>query len=489
MRSILALYILVCLGPVCAAGVAAAATVADEVKRLRTEANELDAAVTLAQQYLDANPELTLDRQRVHYELGATLYAAKDYTAAANAFRALVADYSTTALDKADEAFVVDDAQFYVGVIEHYFGDRAKGIEGYTEAIDDFPKSNRRPQALMLLAGVYEQDGEKAKALGRFKQLVAEHPKSEQAPEAQLHVGHLLRADGKLDEAIAAFQGIPKDWPDTRHAPMALLNANRTLMEQELKEAEASDVQKDDVICNEDAILANVKLLMEKYGKSEEVTQVMQDLINYYSSPVQLVRDSETLANVKPIVDWLREHKPGARQTLRATCEYAVMLDRDHLDEALAELDWTADFAREANDESLLFDVEFARARVLSQAGRTDEAREIWTKLLERASTDHLADEIRLILVTLDPIEERLLKLDEIANDEQRQRDIRSTAMMLLAVDHYREDRYEEAKSLVDEIVANYADTVSVYAAKSLRDTLKGLLDVPIENRGDYVRR
>jgi len=491
MKPVPVLSMFAFLAVVCAAGLASAATVSDEVRRLRTEANDLDAAAALAQEYLQANPELTSERQSVQFELGRTYYAAKQYDAALTTLRGLVADYSMTTLDKASDAFMVDDAQFYVGVIEHYFGDRAKGIEGYTKAIDDVPKSNRRAQALMLLAGVYEQDGEKAKALERFKQLVAEHPKSEQAPEAQLHVGHLLRADGKLDDAIAAFQRVAKDWPESKHAPMSLLNANRALMEQEIKSAEDANLSKEHVFSNEKPVQGNLKTLLEKYGDSEEIPQVMQDLINYYSNPAHLMYDPQARDKIRAAAAWLRQNKPETRQALRAVCEYAICgcSVADDPQEALAEMDDVMEMARASGDASLLFDVQFNKAHVLKLIGEVDKAREIWTQLLEVAPDDHTADEIRIMLIMLDPIEERLKEYQAIADDETRHRDTRSTALVFLAVDHFSEDRFEEALVAVNRVIADFSDTGAVAAAKDLRDRLERLVKVPIENRGDYVRR
>jgi TolA-binding protein len=488
MRLAFASCLFVCLALICAGGGSRAATVSEEVARLRTEANDLDAAVALAQEYLQNNPTLTLEHQSVQFELGRTYYAAKQYGAALAALRGLVADYSMTTLDTTNEAFVVDDAQFYVGVVEHYFGDRAKGIEGYTKAIDDFPKSNRRSQALMLLAGVHEQDGEKAKALERFRQLVAEHPQSEQAPEAQLHVGHLLRADRKLDDAIAAFQRIPKDWPESKHAPMALLDANRVLMEQELSSAEHAQSE-EQILKNEEAIQANVKLLLEKYGDSEQTAQIMQDLINYYRNPHHVRRDAEAAVKTTETVTWLLENRPSTRQGLRAICEYAVMLGSEHSEEALAHLDWVIEIARTADDTSLLFDARFAKAQVLRRAGEKEQAREIWTELLELASDEHLADEIGIMIILTKPVEEGVAAFEQIAEDESRHSDIRSTAMLFLASYHKSEGRFEEALELAETVIAEFPETLNAGTAEKLRGQLRDLVRVPVKNRGNYRPR
>jgi TolA-binding protein len=475
---------------VAGSGPAHATTTADEVHRLRVEEEDLDAAIALAQQYLRGNPELDVERQRVHYELGAALYASKNYTAAAETFREVVSDYAVTALDKTADEFVVDDAQFYVGVIEHYFGDRAKGISEYGKLVNDFPESNRRAQTLLLLAGVHEQDGDGAKAMARFKQLVQEHPQSEQAPEAQLHVGHLLRADGKLTEAIAAFERVAKDWPESKHAPSGLLNANRGLMEEELTSAETSR-NEEQIRENEAAIKANVQLLLEKYADSDEIAQAMQDMLNYYSNPAHFLYDKEAREKVKAIVAWLRANRPETRQAMRAVCEYAIFrgVPAEDPEQALFELNHVIDVARESGDDSLLFDARFNKAHLLKMMGETDKARTIWTELLELASDEHLADEVRIMLIMLDPIGERLEEYAAFAADESRHIDNRSTALLFLAVDHYSEDRFEEALAIVDRIIAEFSEGGSVRGAEELRGHLVRLVKVPIENRGNYEER
>jgi tetratricopeptide (TPR) repeat protein len=484
------LVLIVCIVVVLACAAAQAASVADEVKRLRTDEQDPAAAIALAEQYLTMNPALTLERQRVHYELGATQYAAKDYEAAAATFDRLVADYAVTTLDTSADEFVVDDAQFYIGVIEHYFGDRAKGIAAYEKAIDGFPKSNRRPQALMLLAGVHEQDGDKAKALARFEQLVAEHPKSEQAPEAELHVGHLLRDAGKLDEAIAAFERVAADWPESTHAPTGLMFANRALIAQEIGSVK-NDGNRDSFIANEATLRANVELLEAKYGDSDEMAQAMQDLINYYSNWHHFQVDPEFREKIQSAVTWLREHKAGSRQALRAVCEYAlcVCAPNDDPQEAIFELDHVIAIARESKDESLLFDVQFNKAHLLKLMGETEQARAVWTGLLEVSPDNHTTDEIRFMLIMLEPIEKRLELYPAFAAEETGFRDLRAMALIFLAIDHRREGRYEQGLEIVETVLRDFADTGSVQAANMLKEQMTALAKAPIEHRGDYVAR
>jgi len=478
----------VCLVIVLGSASALASTTADEVRRLREEEQDYEAAMALAQQYLANHQELDLERQQVHFELGRAQYGAKDYDSALASLRALVGDYTVTSLDKTKEGFVVDDAQFYVGLIEHYFGDRAKGIEGYTKAIADFPQSNRRAHAMFNLGAVYLQDKRLDEGVSTYTALVDEYPDTDFAPEAQLHVGHALREQGRLSDSVAAFQRLAADWPDSPNAPTALLSSNRVLMAQEIASAEQAETE-EAIVKNEVAIQANVHLLMTKYPDSDVIAQVMQDRINYYKNPRHWLYDKDAIAKAEAIVTWLRENKPGTRQGMRAVCEYAIMLSSDKPDEALFWLDRLSETARTAEDESLLFDAQFAKGRVLKRIGQIEKAREVWTALVEVASDQHLADEIRIMLITLQPIEDRLEAYAQLARDEARHRDIRSTALVLWAWDHMSEDRFEEALELVDEVLAHYADTLSVEGAKSMREKLVSLVKVPIENRGDYRER
>jgi len=485
MNCKLSLMVFVCVAAALLAGTACSSETADEVRRLREDEKDYEAAIALAQQFLDGYPQLDVERQAVQFELGRAQYGAKDYAAALASLRGLVGDYSVTSLDKTAESFVVDDAQFYVGVIEHYFGDRAKGIEGYKNAIADFPASNRRAHALALLAGVYEQDGDAAKALTRFEQLVKEHPQSQQAPEAQLHVGHLLREGGNLNESIAAFERVAKEWPESKYAPSGLLNVNRALMAQELTSAERAQ-NGEQIRENEDAIKANVQLLLKNYPDSHEIAQAMEDVINFYSSPLHGQRDASSWAKARAAAAWLRENLPGTRQGMRAICDLAVVEGGQHPDEALVQLDFLIDTARIAKDDSLVFDARFAKARVLKQAGRKDEAKEIFEDLLELASDEHLADEIRISLIRLKPREQRMAAYEGLADDETRHTDIRTMALLSMALLHMTEERYEDALPIVERVIAEFPETLNARTAEGMRDQLRELMEVPIHKRGNY---
>jgi tetratricopeptide (TPR) repeat protein len=266
--------------------------------------------------------------------------------------------------------------------------------------------------------------------------------------------------------------------------------ANRALIAQEIGSAK-NDGSEEGFIANEATLKANLDLLKEKYAASDEMAQAMQDLINYYSNWHHFQFDPEFREKIGAIVTWLRETKPGTRQALRAVCEYAICVcaPAEDPEQAVFELDHVIALARQNKDESLLFDVQFNKAHLLKLMGETEQAKAIWTELLDAAPDRHTTDEIRFMLITLEPIEERLKLYEALAAEETGFRDVRSLALIFLAIDHRREARYEQSLEIVETVLRDYADTGAIKAANMLRGQLIDLVKVPIKHRGDYVER
>ncbi|MBN1918396.1 MAG: hypothetical protein JW889_10830, partial [Verrucomicrobia bacterium] len=222
-------------------------SVADQIRRLAIEGEDPQGAVAAALQYLAEHPEVTVERQRVHYELAATQFRAGDEAAALVTFRQIVAQYGNAAFDQAAGDYKVDDALYFISLLEDGAGTpegRAAAIAAKEALVAQFPTSNFRPRALIELGSMYiENDEDRKPALGmaRLRTLAQQHPDSEFAPAAIRTINAWL-----LD---------PRAWSD------------------EQPEAECLATVK-----------ANVGLLAAKYAGSIDTRQARQDLLWYYDT-------------------------------------------------------------------------------------------------------------------------------------------------------------------------------------------------------------
>ena len=187
---------------------------ADQIRQLATTGKDPAAGITLAGQWLAANPALTLERQRIHYELGVAYKAAEDHASAIAVWQQLVADYTNTAFDTTAAGYKVDDAQFYIGVAEDLRGDRAAALAAFETFIATFPGSKRRPFAMWRAWHVYVADGQTDQGLAMLLALVESHPESKLVPKAILFANKLL-----LDPEA-------NPTPEARAQNLAVVNAN-----------------------------------------------------------------------------------------------------------------------------------------------------------------------------------------------------------------------------------------------------------------------
>jgi len=180
-------------------------TVAEKVRRLAETEKNPRAAIKVATQYLAANTALTMERQRVHYELGAAHLFAKNQDAALATFRQVLAQYEGLDLDRASEEYRVDDALLFVGVLQGIKGDHAAAMKCYEALIEKFPQSNRRPRAMLSVGNDSIASGETERGLKILRALISQYPDSESAPSAILNiVTWLLRPEASVDEQSCA---------------------------------------------------------------------------------------------------------------------------------------------------------------------------------------------------------------------------------------------------------------------------------------------
>ena len=119
---------------------------------------------------------------RDRYRAALSLYNAKRYREAIDAFSALLAENPNNSL--------ADNCQYWIG--EAYYG-----LGNYAQAIAEFEKvfayanSNKADAALLKLGITYLKLGDRESARAQFEQLIATYPKSEYVRMAQSYLNRL----------------------------------------------------------------------------------------------------------------------------------------------------------------------------------------------------------------------------------------------------------------------------------------------------------
>ncbi len=236
-----------------------------ELAELRAERGDHEEAVKLLKDALDkepsdrpVSPDLT---ERVRLRLGASLFAKKDYFAAASQFEAITGNakspHLAQALYRAGEAYY--EAGEFAKAVEkltpfrdrgdlHNVGgvsDRAilrlgqalavgkqwdASRQAYEVFFQRYGNSPLAAEARYGIAWAHQMQGKLDEAVGAYQQVIAA-TQSETAAKAQLQIGQCRLAQKKYAEAAAAFLVVPYtyDYPELGFA--ALLEAARAFAE------------------------------------------------------------------------------------------------------------------------------------------------------------------------------------------------------------------------------------------------------------------
>jgi len=187
----------------------------EQVHQLRTT-GQPGAARALALDYLNAHPEPTAARQLVHYEYAATFYAEERKDEALAAFEQVATGYGSLGLDPASPDCKVDNAQFFVGVLNTMLGHLSEAYAAYMIVYDTMPTADCAVDALRRANGVL-RDQEKASMQegvptvdrgvlieANVQRLVTEHPGDPATVEALSDLIGYLRDRSAWDATTRA---------------------------------------------------------------------------------------------------------------------------------------------------------------------------------------------------------------------------------------------------------------------------------------------
>ena len=319
-----AFLMLVVLAALVLAAQAALATGAyEEIRALRIRARDYTAAIDRASKYLKRHSKFDNERQKVHYELGAALYAAERYDETLTAYRQLVGDYAGTKLDASAADFFVDDALYWIGMMQQRLGKRDEATTAYRKVVDRMPPYGHfkeppdcRARAMLQLGEMYaEKGGQVPGSYALYLTILEQYPKSKSAPVAKQRLAQMADANRTVSAAMAVYADVCHGDAVDMYSPAALLLAARTFstrkttLSKQLQEA------------NAEYVWACVGTLFEHRAKSREASKALEVLMDFYWEDR---RDSR--ADVQAVAERVFELYPDSSQASAAKLKVAWFL-------------------------------------------------------------------------------------------------------------------------------------------------------------------
>lgn len=483
-----------------------------EIHRLRVDVHDYPAARALAERFLARHPDHDLLRQAVEFEYAAVFSAEQNWATALPLFETVVDTYLDAGFEEHGEFFLVDDAQFFIGVVRQASGDPQGAIAAYEFLLDRFPTSNRHASGIVRLASTHQSLGQVEAALQWFQQVVAQHPEADFAPEAQLHVGNCYRSLEQHEDAVAAYRVVEQRWPDSRFVPNAYLesgfafmqqkayqqasdafmtvvnrwpdstaapdaiqHANRALIHGDLDRWASGPGPGEGGALNAVAIEANLERLLASYPASPCTPGATLDAINYFVQPDWWSSGAGPQGRAKGITfaERLLTLYPDAKESCAARCELAEAILADNPGRAQSLIEAAIQYAVENEDPALYAHGLFARGAFLLSTGQPQAARAAFEELLGREPSMEVEAEAKLAIAHAyareGDLQAALAFFEAVAGDPAYREDVRGAAALGKAEELWAAGLKPAAFIALDYMLQAFPDNPSTPAALELQ--------------------
>ena len=397
------------------------------------------------------------------YQKGEAKYFAGDYAAAREDYLQLLVDYpdSETGLRSA--------ALYSAGWSAEKLGVTDQAIASYTQAVDNFPRSDQAPLCLLRIARLNYEQQKVEEAIEAYKAITESYQDTRHTADAYYGLGILYRDEGRKDEAIAAFSEVDRDARETYIA--ALIEAanlyisqdriteGRALLNQLLEgvtgdrdlEARAHFQMAQLDLNNKNYVDAveRYTMVLEEYPESDVIrdTRYGRALAYHYSG-----RYDRALLDYK----WLLDTKIPKAMQLKVSFSMALSYSAEGND---AEAEKLLNEVIASGDESL---VRSARLQLISMAekkGNPEEAVRIYEEML--ATTTSSEDRERLLI----RLANAYFKLDKFQQSIEAAQELIDLAINVESIANalfvqgncfYRSEQFVQAIATYNTIIENY---------------------------------
>ena len=397
------------------------------------------------------------------YQKGEAKYFAGDYAAAREDYLQLLEDYpdSDTGLRSA--------ALYSAGWSAEKLGVVDQAIASYTQAVDNFPRSDQAPLCLLRIARLNYEQQKVEEAIEAYKAITESYQETRHTADAYYGLGILYRDEDRKDEAIAAFSKVDRDARETYIA--ALIEAanlyisqdriaeGRALLNQLLEgvtgdrdlEARAHFQMAQLDLNNKNYVDAveRYTMVLEEYPESDVIrdTRYGRALAYHYSG-----RYDRALIDYK----WLLDTKIPKAMQLKVSFSMALSYSAEGND---AEAEKLLNEVIASGDESL---VRSARLQLISMAekkGNPEEAVRIYEEML--ATTTSSEDRERLLI----RLANAYFKLDKFQQSIEAAQELIDLAVNVESIANalfvqgncfYRSEQFVQAIATYNTIIENY---------------------------------
>ena len=216
------------------------------------------------------------------YSFGACRFGVGDFKQAADAFRAVLANYPKS------EAIVA--AKYQLAVSLSKLGQSQDAIKLLDELLTAYPKGDLADSYLVELGWAYLDLKQPQQAVTRFQKLLADFPQSKYAPEAAFRLGEIRYDGGDFAGAQAAYEQVINQYPKSDLLDEALYKLGWSLLKQDkpqdaLKPFQSAAQHAGDAAVNADARYQAAALLM-KQGSLDEAVRLLEPIRD--SAPASL---------------------------------------------------------------------------------------------------------------------------------------------------------------------------------------------------------
>ena len=397
------------------------------------------------------------------YQKGEAKYFAGDYAAAREDYLQLLEDYpdSDTGLRSASLYSAGWSAE-KLGVVD-------QAIASYTQAVDNFPRSDQAPLCLLRIARLNYEQQKVQEAIEAYRAITESYQDTRHTADAYYGLGILYRDEDRKDEAIAAFSKVDRDARETYIA--ALIEAanlyisqdriteGRALLNQLLEgvtgdrdlEARAHFQMAQLDLNNKNYVDAveRYTMVLEEYPESDVIrdTRYGRALAYHYSG-----RYDRALLDYK----WLLDTKIPKAMQLKVSFSMALSYSAEGND---AEAEKLLNEVIASGDESL---VRSARLQLISMAekkGNPEEAVRIYEEMLATATS---GEDRERLLTRLANAYFKLGKLEQSIEAAQQVIDlainVESIAKALFVQGNcfYSSEQFVQAIATYNTIIENY---------------------------------
>ena len=397
------------------------------------------------------------------YQKGEAKYFAGDYAAAREDYLQLLEDYpdSDTGLRSA--------ALYSAGWSAEKLGVVDQAIASYTQAVDNFPRSDQAPLCLLRIARLNYEQQKVEEAIEAYKAITESYQETRHTADAYYGLGILYRDEDRKDEAIAAFSKVDRDARETYIA--ALIEAanlyisqdriaeGRALLNQLLEgvtgdrdlEARAHFQMAQLDLNNKNYVDAveRYTMVLQEYPESDVIrdTRYGRALAYHYSG-----RYDRALLDYK----WLLDTKISKAMQLKVSFSMALSYSAEGND---AEAEKLLNEVIASGDESL---VRSARLQLISMAekkGNPEEAVRIYEEML--ATTTSNEDRERLLI----RLANAYFKLDKFQQSIEAAQELIDLAVNVESIANalfvqgncfYRSEQFVQAIATYNTIIENY---------------------------------